>query len=327
MTLRQLDTFATVARLGSVTAAARELGISPPAVSAAVGALRHELADALYRRHGHGLVLTAQGRRLASLAVEITDLADRARYALDAPEPGERPLHVAVTSAVQEHVVGPLIGAFTERAVPWRVNVEVEPGARFAELLDQRRADVTLGPRPAHAEALHLVAVPFLRYGMLVVAPVDHRFSGRDDIHTGELEADRWLVGPGGVEQDTPTGAFLARSQIAPADVRAFPSDAAALAAVADREGVMLVPARVAAASLRRRSVTRLAVRGTPTEGLWWACTLPEDQCLSGALALRRFAITAEATQAMAGPQRGVPAAIVRRPVHATLWGSVAWSK
>ena len=37
-----------------------------------------------------------------------------------------------------------------------------------------------------------------------------------------------------------------------------------------------------------------------------------------------RFAASTEATQAMAGPTRGVPAAIVRPPVHATLWRSVA---
>src|SRR3954470_3855191 len=98
MTLRQLATFATVARLGSVKAAARELGISEPAVSAAVGALRRGLGGERYHREGHALVLTAQGRRLASLAGEIGALAGRARLSLDEQEPVERPLQVAVTA-------------------------------------------------------------------------------------------------------------------------------------------------------------------------------------------------------------------------------------
>ena len=40
----------TVARLGSVKAAAQALEVSEPAVSGAVGALRRELGDKLYIR-------------------------------------------------------------------------------------------------------------------------------------------------------------------------------------------------------------------------------------------------------------------------------------
>lgn len=324
MTLRQLDIFATVARLGSVKAAARELGISEPAVSAAVAPMRRELGDDLYRREGHGLVLTAQGRRLASIAAEITDLADRARSRFGDDDRGARIVHVAVTSEVEEHVVGPLLAAFADRMAEWQINVEVEPAGRFAELLDHRRADVALGPRPALAEARDLVTVPFLRYRMVVVAPPGHRLAPREDVPPAALARERWLVGPGGAGEGSPVGGFFAHAQIAPADVRVFPSDAAALSAVAAGEGLMLAMLRSVAAGVRRRALVRLAVRGTPTTGLWWASTLPEDQCLTGALALRRFAVTTEATQAMAAPPRGVPAAIVRPPVHATLWRSVA---
>src|SRR4051794_14073180 len=124
MTLRQLATFATVARLGSVKAAARELGISEPAVSAAVGALRRELGDELYHREGQGLMLTAQGERLASLVTEIGALAGRARSSLDEEERSDRLLHIAVTGTVEEHVVGPLLAAFTERTPEVHATVE-----------------------------------------------------------------------------------------------------------------------------------------------------------------------------------------------------------
>ena len=327
MTLRQLAIFATVARLGSVRAAARELGISEPAVSAAVGHLREELGDALYHREGHGLVLSAQGERLASLATEIGALAGRARNTPGDGERVDRPLHIAVTSGVEEHVVGPLLAAFSERIPEVHATVEVTAAARFAELLDHRRADIALGPRPSLAEAPGLVVVPFLRHRMVVVAPPGHRLAGRDDIAPAELAAERWLVGAAGVEGGSPTALYFARAKIRPADVRAFPSDAAALSAVAAGEGVMLALWHAAAVELRTRSVVRLAVRGTPVVDLWYASTLPEGHCLTGASALRRFATTAEATQAMAAPRRGVPAALVRAPIHATLWHSVARSE
>jgi DNA-binding transcriptional LysR family regulator len=324
VTLRQLETFATVARLGSVKAAARELGISEPAVSAAVGALRDELRDPLYHREGNALVLTAQGQRLASLATEIGALAGRARSSLGALEPVDRLLHIAVTTGVEEHVVGPLLAAFAERTPDVHATVEVEPAARFADLLEHRRADITLGPRPALADHPELVSVPFLRCRRVVIAPPGHRLAGREDLSAAEIATERWLVGPEGADASAPAGLYFARARIEPQDVRAFPSDAAALSAVAAGEGVMLALWHAAVTALRRRSVVRLDVRSTPVEELWYASTLPEEHCLTGATALRRFTATPEATQAMAAPRRGVPVALVRAPVHATLWHSVA---
>ncbi|HEV7753556.1 MAG TPA: LysR family transcriptional regulator [Baekduia sp.] len=325
MTLRQLAIFATVARLGSVKAAARELGVSEPAVSAAVRILREELGDELYHRAGHGLVLTAPGARLASLATEIGALALRARVALgEDEEPAQRLLHIAVTGTVEEHVIGPLLAAFAERTPEVHATVDVAPPARFAELLDRRRADIALGPRPSIHASPDLVVVPFLRYRMVVVAPRGHRLAGRDAIAPSELADARWLVGADGVERGAPAAMYFARARIAPADVRAFPSDAAALSAVAAGEGIMLAVWHAAAAALRRRAIARLAVRGTPVVDLWYATTLPDEHCLTGASRLRRFTTSAEATQAIAAPRRGVPAALVRAPVHATLWHSVA---
>jgi len=322
MTLRQLVTFANVARLGSVKAAARELAISEPAVSAAVGALRTELGDELYHRRGHALVLTAQGERLASLASEIGGLADRVTATVD-DEPVERLLHIAVTGSVEEHVVGPLLAAFAERTPDVHANVEVARAVDFADLLTRRRADIALGPRPSLAEAPDLVAAPFLRYRLVIVAPPSHRLGGHAVVEPGDLAGERWLVGAEGAEPGSPTGQYFARNRLSPTDVRAFGSDAAALSAVAAGEGVMLALLHAAMVDLRGRGVTRLAVRGTPVVDLWYASTLAEGHCLSGASALRRFATTPEATQAIATPRRGVPATLVRPPVHATLWHSV----
>ena len=323
MTLRQLVTFANVARLGSVKAAARELGISEPAVSAAVGALRTEIGDELYVRQGHALVLTAQGERLASLAAEIGGLADRVTATVD-DEPVERLLHIVVTGSVEEHVVGPLLAAFAERTPDVHANVEVAPAPDFADLLSRRRADIALGPRPSIAEAPDLVAAPFLRYRMVVIAPPDHPLAARPVVEPADLAGERWLVGVEGAEPESAIGQFFARARIEPVDVRAFPSDAAAVSAVAAGEGVTLALLHAAAEALRRRAVVRLPVRGTPVADRWYASTLEDGHCLTGAAALRRFATTSEATQAIAAPRRGVPAALVRPPVHATRWESVA---
>ena len=79
MTFTQLRTFALVAELGSLRAAAAALGVSEPAVSAALAALRPTSATRCSARTGSGIALTPGGRALAARARELVRLADRTR--------------------------------------------------------------------------------------------------------------------------------------------------------------------------------------------------------------------------------------------------------
>src|SRR5215813_6555388 len=103
MTLTQLNAFVLVARLGSVSAAANALGVSEPAVSQALTALRQHLGDQLLKRGPNGMKLTAGGSRLLATASQIA--------AQGAPEQ----LRVVATSTLAEFVVGPLTEAFTRK--------------------------------------------------------------------------------------------------------------------------------------------------------------------------------------------------------------------
>src|SRR5215471_20840940 len=71
MTLTQLNAFVLVARLGSVTAAASALGVSEPAVSQALSALRQHMGDQLITRGPAGMTLTPGGSRLLATASQI----------------------------------------------------------------------------------------------------------------------------------------------------------------------------------------------------------------------------------------------------------------
>src|SRR3954452_17814013 len=132
LTFAQLRSFATVARLGSVRAAARDLGVSEPAVSAAIATLRRDFGDELLVRHGNLLTLTTGAQRLAAAASELLGLADEARRAV-AGEAGI--VRIAATSEVAEYIVPPLVDAFTRRFHETEVSVTVEPHDSFPALL------------------------------------------------------------------------------------------------------------------------------------------------------------------------------------------------
>ena len=80
-----------VAKNGSVTAAAEELGISQPAVSAALRSVEAEYGLSLFiRERPHRIALTAVGRRFVGDARRLLEEADEfdadAREMRDAPE-------------------------------------------------------------------------------------------------------------------------------------------------------------------------------------------------------------------------------------------------
>jgi DNA-binding transcriptional LysR family regulator len=316
VTLTQLRAFATVARLGSVTAAARALDVTEPAVSAAVAALRRDLGDALFVRAGAGIRLTPGGERLAAAAAEIVGLEDRLRREVNEAR-GERGLlRLAVSPTVAEYASAPLLDAFTRRWPTLEVAQEVAAPDDFPALLADRRADVALGPAAAPAPGIEAVA--FLRYRLVVVASPGHPFAGRRDLALAALRGERWLVGPA----DTEPARFFAERGLSAPELRAFATEAAAQAAAAAGEGVMLAIVHTTVDALRRGALIRLDVRGTPRDAMWHATTLPADRRSPVADALRRYVTSPEATQAIVARPGGVPAGRFRPPVYVTIWSA-----
>jgi DNA-binding transcriptional LysR family regulator len=323
MTLAQLQSFVLVARLGSVKAAAAALEVTDAAVSVAVAALRKELGDELFVRDGRGIALTPGGRRLAALASEILSLAEQARRSVHDSPGHPRRIQVAATNIVAEHI-GPLLDAFAARDARLEIAIEPVAGTTFAEALEHRRADIALGPHPGLERAATIASVPFLRCQLIIAAAPGHRLAGRRDVAPAALAGERWLVGPPDLDPTTGTGLYLARNGLDPVEVAASTSHAAAIAAAAAGEGVILTLAHSVLDELRRRALTRIDVRGTPIAELWHASTLGLGRALPAALALQRFATTSDAMQAMSTGRAGTTSTRVRPVVHVTLWRSVA---
>lgn len=86
MELRTLRYFHILAQEGSLSNAARVLGITTPTLSRQLAALEDELGRQLYTRSSKGIELTEHGIMLARYAEELTDLADRVVEEISLPE-------------------------------------------------------------------------------------------------------------------------------------------------------------------------------------------------------------------------------------------------
>ncbi len=121
-----LVVFDAVAQSGSVTAAARQLALSQPAVSHALNRLRDLTGDQLFARSGRGLVATARAHALMVPVRELLAEADRLLHAgpFD-PARDVRRMRVAASEYALLTIVPALLRE-TRRSAP-HVMIEVQP--------------------------------------------------------------------------------------------------------------------------------------------------------------------------------------------------------
>jgi len=314
MTLTQLNAFVLVARLGSVTAAANALGVSEPAVSQALSALRVHLGDQLISRGPSGMTLTAGGSRLLATASQIVVLGAEAHAAVRAAQGAPEQLRVVATSTVAEFVATPLIEAFTKRSAG---AVEVSSGVAVTKempvLVANRLADVAIGPAMPGDPALPVVREPIFKYRLVVVAAGKAR-------PRGPVRQWRWLVDPSATDPDSDVGRVLAALRIPEDRIGVCSSQTAAWAAAADGGGVSLAVEHLVAQQLRRGELSLVDAGGPPVEGCWHITMLDRQQRSAVASSLRRFLSTPEAMQLMRAPAAGVPPSRFRPPVYVTIW-------
>src|SRR5687767_12533960 len=124
MNLTRLRAFHAVAASGAVTAAARQLRVSQPAVTAHVRALEAEHGVELFVRRPRGVELTALGRALFAVTEQLFDCAEQAgRLLHDAAVLGAGRLRIGADNPY--HLLAPL--RELRRRAP-AVAVEVELG-------------------------------------------------------------------------------------------------------------------------------------------------------------------------------------------------------
>ena len=314
MTLTQLNAFVLVARLGSVTAAASALGVSEPAVSQALTALRQHLGDQLITRGPSGMTLTPGGSRLLATASQIVVLGAEAHAAVRAARGAPEQLRVVATSTFAEFIAGPLMEAFSRR---FAGSVEVSTGVAVSGeqpvLVANRLADVAFGAGASGEQTMPVVSEPIFKYRVVAVT------AGQSRLH-GTPRRWRWLLDPAGADPGSETGRLLRQLGIDEANIRVFPSQTAAWAAAADGAGVAPAIEHLVSQQLRRGELSLVEVPGLPAEACWYATLLERQHRSTTASALRRFLGTPEAMQLMRSPSAGVPPSRFRPPVYVTIW-------
>ena len=151
MAIRRIDlnlfkVFDAVLQHRSVSAAARELGVTSSAVSHALGRLRHALDDELFVAGDAGMEPTARALALApGIRQGLGQFASAVESRPFVPASSERAFRIAATDFVSVFVLPPLVARIVKDAP--HVELRVFPFSRLdvVRQLDEGRLDLALG--------------------------------------------------------------------------------------------------------------------------------------------------------------------------------------
>lgn len=124
--LKATEYFEAVARLGTVTRAAEELGVSPSAVSQQIKLLEEQFGVRLFRREKRRLVLTLDGDRLFQTTTQAFSALRNARGAIGRQR-DIRSLTVRVSPSFGVRWLGPRIARFATANPDWNIRVDATP--------------------------------------------------------------------------------------------------------------------------------------------------------------------------------------------------------
>lgn len=193
---RQLRILRELGELGSVTAVAEALLVTPSAISQQLRLLQRSIPVPLTERDGRRLVLTDAGQALAGAAVEVETALARARHTVEeflARPDGE--VSVAAFHSAGAAFFPPLLRALAGPGHPVLALADEDVAQDDFPRLT-REYDLVLAHRLDHAPAWPdtVTVTTLLREPLDVAMPVDHPLAAKRRVTPRDVADEPWIT-------------------------------------------------------------------------------------------------------------------------------------
>lgn len=196
MKLRQLEALYAILKAGSITAAARNLNVTQPAVSAVLKHTEQQLGMKLFERIGHRLQPTPEALALWPDLDEIFGRIDTVSRVVEELRDGRSgKLVVATSPTLVNSLLPQAIAALRESSPRVHVFVHSLPTPMAIARVSRREADIGLVYAPVDDPAID--ADELLTTEMTCVLPRRHRLARKREIHVADLAGEAMIsTGP-----------------------------------------------------------------------------------------------------------------------------------
>ncbi|KQS75631.1 LysR family transcriptional regulator [Rhizobium sp. Leaf384] len=272
---KALRTFLLAAEKRNFAQVARELDMTPAAVTRAIAALEAELGVQLFVRTTRQVSLTTDGAIFAAqIQPAVKALEDARREVMNAHKADEGRLRISAPTWFGKTVLPPILSGFKERYPKMSFEISLSDGLvnivdddyDLAIRISSQPSDKFTIWRKVRVVPRILVAAPGSRF-----AAMEHPSELKPDdclAYSGESRRETWVLSDGGSSLSISAGrAFSANSGEVLADM------------AADGAGVALLPGFNIADHLRRGRLIHVFKGWAPTD-LWLTLFYPPYQAL-----------------------------------------------
>jgi len=276
LTLRQLQIFDTVVRVGGITRAAEALHLSQPTVSMQVRKMSETLGLELLEHVGRRVHPTAAGQEVFETAQDILEsinsLGDLAAE-LKSEVKGELRVSVITTAT---YFMPHLFGAFIERHPDVVPKLTITNRAEVLERLKSNIDDLLImGQVPSE---LAVQAHPFIDNELVVVAPPDHPLAKERNISLDRLAQERFLARESGSGTRLAVDRLFDREKIQITPYMELGSAEAIKQGVMAGLGVSVLSRLSLSLELESRKIAILDVEEFPLVRRWYAVHLRDKK-------------------------------------------------
>jgi len=287
LTLRQLRALAAAAKHGSVTAAAKQLHLTQPAVTLQIQNLQTLAGIPLLQRTGEGMLLTDAGRDVVALSERIEAAIRDCETSIEmmAGKTAGRISIGAVSTA--KYFVPFMISGFS-KLYP-NVNIALSIGNRQEIGGALRGYDLDfaiMGRPPVDIDMdVHLIG----DHPHVIIAPTTHRLARKSRIALSDLAKETFLIRePGSGTRGLMEQLFEA-ARISPTIGMAMSSNETIKQAVIAGLGIAFLSAHTVATELDERRLVTLDVVGLPVVRQWFVLARKDKVLLPPARAMLEF--------------------------------------
>ena len=268
VTLRQLRTFAEVARRQSFTAAAKALHLTQPAVSMQVRLLEEAAGLPLVEQLGRRIHLTDAGRELLPYAGGIADLLREAEDAMKALQGvGGGELSLAVTSTAK-YFAPRLLAEFRRSHPEARLRLAVSNREAVVRELTENTVDLAVMGRPPRG--LDTEAAPFAKHPIGIIAAPDHPLAGRKRLPLERLAGETFIIRERGSGTRAAMEHVFAERGFRARETLEMSSNETIKQAVMAGIGIAFLSTHTIGLELRAGRLVLLAVSGLPVMREWY---------------------------------------------------------
>ncbi|GBR05257.1 LysR family transcriptional regulator [Acetobacter oeni] len=182
--LTGLIAFTRAGSLGSYSAAARSLSISPSAISKSIQRLERQLGVSLFTRTTRSLTLTPEGRELHERALRLLrDAEEIEQVAMATRSEPSGTLRIAASLPVGIHVIAPALPAFRKRYP--KVTIDLRLNDQIVDIIEE---GIDVAVRIGDLADSRLLSRRFAPYRVCCFASPAYLAARGTPLHPNELE-------------------------------------------------------------------------------------------------------------------------------------------